>query len=239
MDASDLQSLKMDPVIIAIIVVSSFALLIGIIAIILMAIYWSKPAPTPTPLRSTNIQQPLPIPRAAQPASQQPRSPQKIVKTPSKLLAPVKTTTRDISGLSDKLYVIDEAGEKHRIIPHIEEPVVDISYFNDGLLILLNFGNMLYLTHDEENLLEYHLPASENIIMITPYNDTVVGLGYNGRIYMFKFEDEDNYCWTPIITSVKNATYISSPIDGEHLWIQTASDAFCYDNTLDIISRSK
>jgi len=161
----------------------------------------------------------------------------KIIKTPSKLLSKLKVTPRSINDLVNKLYVINSDGSKHLLVPNITEPILDVCKFNDGLLILLNFGNLVYIVRENDNLLEYQLPASMDITMLASFNESVVGLGSNGRIYNFNFYDEDNYEWEQIITSVKDATYINAPTSGDCLWLQTPKSNLCYDTTFDIIHK--
>jgi hypothetical protein len=241
---------RFDTPTILLIVFVSLAMILSIVAIVLVSIYLSKGTPTTTPNTVNSINTATAATRKTYASSSSsypapvrknvPRgrpSPSKIIKTPSKLLAQIKTTPLDVSGMTDKLYVIDDCGVKRRLIPSITEPVIDIADLDEGLLVLLNYGNLMYLTHDDENLLEYQLPATENITQLASFNGEVIGLHTDGRLFIFDFEDEDHYSWRQIIPSVKTAAYISSPQDGSCLWIQTNKESFCYDTTLDIVSR--
>jgi hypothetical protein len=162
---------------------------------------------------------------------------QKIVKTP-KRLTDLKRTPRSPTGRTDRLYVFDTDGNKSVLLPTVTEPVVDVAKYRDGLLVLLNYGNMIYLTTDPDTdqVIEYHLPSTQNIMMITPFKGTVVGLGYNGRMYIFDFYDENNYRWVQVFPSVSSASYISSPEDGSELFIKTSSSLLTFDGTMDIIA---
>lgn len=162
---------------------------------------------------------------------------QKIVKTP-KRLTDLKRTPRNPTGRTDRLYVFDTDGNKSLLLPTVTEPMVDVAKYRDGLLVLLNYGNMIYITTnpETEQMIEYHLPSTQNIMMITPFKGTVVGLGYNGHMYIFDFYDENNYKWAQVFPSISKASYISSPEDGSELFIKTATNLITFDGTMDIVA---
>ena len=228
------------------------AFVISIIAIILVSVAYSqkptsnssskavrtKPATSASSSAPTTTTSLLPIASGPPPSPPTVKSlsPRKIIKTPS-VKRQMKTTPKDPSGYLDKLYVIDENNIKHRLIPKTTEPVIDIAYFNEGLLVLLNYGNLIFLKREKIDLIEYQLPGTVVIISIEAFNDCIIGLGQDGRLYQFNFENEDNYEWVPFFSSLKNVIYINAPTTQCLLFVQTATHSYVLDESYDIIEK--
>jgi len=160
----------MEKTTIALIVSGIIIFILVIITIVILSIYLSqgstKSRELPKPRKVATP--PLNSYKEEEEQEQQP-SFRKIIKSPS-TKRKVKLTPRNPSGKSDKLFVIDEDGSKHRLIPSITEPVIDIAPYNDGLLIILNYGNMIFLNKEDTNFVEYQLPGTIDIISIEPLN---------------------------------------------------------------------
>ena len=149
----------------------------------------------------------------------------------------VRTTPRVRGAKMAKLYMLDREGNKLRLLQGVEEPVVDVVYFRDGLLVLLAYGNLVYLTKEGEEVLEYQLPATEPIHQLAPFNDQVIGLSEDGHLYQFTFFNEDNYAWDPVLPTLHDIVYIAGTDAGDILWVQTKDRGIAYDTTADVVDR--
>lgn len=149
----------------------------------------------------------------------------------------VRTTPKSPGQKVAKLYMLDSKGAKLRLLENIAEPIVDVCYFNNGLLVLLAYGNLVYLTREGDTVLEYQLPATEPIICLSAFNGQVVGLSEDGHLYAFTFFNEDNYDWAPVLPGLGDITYINTSSKGDCLWIQTPTVGVAYDATADVIDR--
>ena len=224
---------------IALIVASVVSIILVIITIVLLAVYLSKGSeqkPTPRKFTAKEIN----TDRIREPPPREPkhqeRNLKKIIKSPS-TKRKVKLTPRDPSGKLDKLYVIDQDGTKHRMIPEISEPVLDIASYDEGLLVLLNYGNMMYLKKEDDKFIEYQLPGTIFILSIQAFNGEIIGLSQDGRLYGFVFFNEDNYEWKEILPTVHNAIYINSPDSQNLLYVQTSDQCMIFDTTLDLVHK--
>lgn len=133
--------------------------------------------------------------------------------------------------------MLDRAGNKLRLLQGVSEPVVDVVYFRDGLLVLLAYGNLVYLTKDGTEVLEYQLPATESITQLAPFNDQAIGLSEDGRLYKFTFFNEDNYCWDALLPALHDIVYVAGTDTGDILWVQTKDRGVAYDTTADVVDR--
>lgn len=181
---------------------------------------------------------PEPVPRAARHPTPRvsSRGTATVIRTPT---APkrVRTTPRVKGAAIAKLYMLDRAGKKLRLLEGVSEPVVDVVYYRRGLLVLLAYGNLVYLTQDGDEVLEYQLPATEPIIMLAPFGENAIGLSEDGHLYQFAFFNEDNYAWEPILPTLHDIVYISGTDAGDILWVQTKNLGVAYDNTADVVDR--
>jgi hypothetical protein len=104
-------------------------------------------------------------------------------------------------------------------------------------LVLLAYGNLVYLTQEDDEVLEYQLPATEPITMLAPFGDTAVGLSEDGHLYQFTFFNEDNYAWDPILPTLHDIVYVCGTDVGDVLWVQTKDRGVAYDGTADVVDR--
>lgn len=195
--------------------------------------------PSPTPAATLPPTRADPVPRLS---TRHPtprvsaRTTATVIRTPT---APkhVRTTPKTRGEKRAKLYMLDRQGTKLRLLPNIDEPIVDVAYFRNGLLVLLAYGNLVYLTQDQQEVLEYHLPATEPIVQLAFFNDHVVGLSSDGHVYQFTFFNEDNYAWDPILPTLHDLLYICGTETGDVLWVQTKDRGIAYDATADVVDR--
>jgi hypothetical protein len=157
----------------------------------------------------------------------------KIIRTPSKIDS-LRTVPLDAIKSMAKLYIVTDE-KRIRLLNNIYQPIVDLCAYHEGLLVLLSLGNMVYLCNENGQIIEYQLPSKEDIVSITPFQDGVIGLSSSGKLYKLLFENENNYTWIQILSSVNKASYISSPEDGDILFVRNGEKGITYDSTLDII----
>jgi len=212
-------------VVISLVVVS---LVLSVICIALAAVALSAPSAQPAPKAAA------PAPRAAAPQRTarvaRASSSARAVRMPT---APrqARTTPRVPGTVIPKLYM---AGG-YRLLANITEPVIDVCSFRDGLLVLLVYGNMVYRTDE----VDYHLPATETIVSIVSFNNTVIGLSDDGRLFEFIFVSEDNYSWKPYLQSLSGIYYINATGTGDVLWVQMPEKGLAFDKTLDVVARKE
>jgi len=195
-----------------------------------------------TPAEAVPRAQDLPTPRPAE-ARTTPRASARgttntVIRLPTSPKQ-VRTTPKTLGKPLPKLYMLDPQGNKLRLLQNITEPIVDVCYFNDGLLVLLAYGNLVYLTREADTVLEYQLPATEPITCLAPFNGQVIGLSEDGHLYAFTFFNEDNYDWAPVLPSVGDITYLNTSAKGDVLWIQTPTVGVAYDTTADVVDREE
>jgi hypothetical protein len=133
--------------------------------------------------------------------------------------------------------MVDDKNEKHQLLKDVNDHIIDVAPFDSGLLVLLSYGNMLYISEENGQLIEYQLPVVDDIVptLLVPFDDTVVTLADNGRLYEFEFFNDEQYSWIPILENITNATYIHSPHDGSLLWVQTPEKGMAYDTELNLV----
>lgn len=181
------------------------------------------PEPVPRPARH-------PTPRVSA------RGTATVIRTPTSPKQ-VRTTPRIRGEKVAKLYMLDRAGNKLRLLEGVSEPVVDVVYYRNGLLVLLAYGNLVYLTQEGDEVLEYQLPATEPITMLAPFGEGAIGLSEDGHLYQFTFFNEDNYSWEPVLPTLHDIVYIAGTDAGDILWVQTKDRGVAYDGTADVVDR--
>lgn len=229
-----------------IIVLVAIVLVLSVVSIILVSVSVasSEPVIPRSALRKSTTPKaavpspPVPVPRPSRHPTPRvsARGTATVIRTPTSPKQ-VRTTPRVRGAKLAKLYMLDREGNKLRLLEDVQEPVVDVVYFRNGLLVLLAYGNIIYITKEGDEVLEYQLPATEDITMLAPFNDTVIGLSSDGRLYKFTFFHEDNYTWDPVLPTVDGITYICGTDMGDILWVQTKNYGVAYDTTADIVDR--
>jgi hypothetical protein len=226
----------------------SIVLVLSVVSIILVAVSLASSEPViprsalkkSTTPRTTvpSAPPPAPVPRPARHPTPRvsARGTATVIRTPTSPKQ-VRTTPRVRGAKSNKLYMLDREGNKLRLLQDINEPVTDVVYFRDGLLVLLAYGNLVYLTKEGDEVLEYQLPATEPIIQLAPFNGQVVGLCEDGHVYQFTFFNEDNYSWDPVLPTLHDIVYIAGTDAGDILWVQTKDRGIAYDATADVVDR--
>ena len=231
-----------------VIVLVSVVLVLSIVSIILVSVSMvsSEPVIPKSALKKSTTPRgavpsaplPVPVPRPARHPTPRvsARGTSTVIRTPTSPKE-VRTTPRVRGAKNAKLYMLDRAGNKLRLLQGVDEPVVDVVYFRDGLLVLLAYGNLVYLTKEVDEVLEYQLPATEPVTQLAPFNDQVIGLSEDGHLYQFTFFNEDNYSWDPVLPTLHDITYVAGTEAGDILWVQTKDRGVAYDTTADVVDR--
>jgi hypothetical protein len=162
----------------------------------------------------------------------------KEVRTPKKIGSVMKIPRSD--SVKGRLFSFNPDGSMKELLTTIPQGVLDLARFKEGMLVLLDQGDLVYISPDEEDkLVEYQLPGTVNISSLTTYQDEVYGLNSEGQIYKFVFFNEDNYDWERVTDIPPNVIYMNSTNDGENLWIQNNEGrGILYDESLDVIQNS-
>ena len=178
---------------------------------------------------------PPPAPRAVNVPPSTPAS--RIVRSSSrKAMRTTPSAAKDAP--MGRLFMV--AGQQRtRLLPDVSEPILDVAPFGDGLLILLAYGNMIYVTEENGNLIEYHLVAANNVVptMIVPFDGTVIAVTESGRLFEFEFVNEDDYQWVPFLEQLSGVSYINSPACGSLLWAQTPSVGYLFNGDLTMLEQ--
>jgi len=232
-----------------VILLVTLILVVSVVSIILVAISILCAEPviprtalrrSATPIETLPVPLPVPVPRAPKHPTPQPETSNTtstIIRTPTSPRQVRRTPRSVVGGVLPKMYMLDNSGEKLRLLPDVTEPIIDVTYFRNGLLVLLAYGNLVYLTKDRDEVLEYQLPATENITHIVSFDEKVIGLSEAGKLFQFEFFNEDNYSWERFLPNVNNILYINGTQAGDALWVQSANHGVVYDTTYDVVER--
>lgn len=222
-------------VIIFLIVLGVLLGLTALIVTLVLTLTMSAPDPKTQNRKARELRR-APLPKA--PMTESIPSPLKrVVRTPQKSGGKFMKTVYSPGDKIGRLYTIDPDGVKHRLLSNIVEPIIDVAPFRDGLLVLLNYGNMVYISHENDTIVEFHLPCTENINQLVAFAEEVVGLSMGGHLYKLRFFNEEDYEWQRVKTMVSDIIYISASEDQQTLFVKTAEAGLVYDNTWDVVAR--
>lgn len=116
--------------------------------------------------------------------------------------------------------------------------VIDVCSYSDSTLFLMDDGDII---KEKTDRVKVRISNNVKLVRITSYNGYMYGLDRNGKLYHLPNSNLGNKSWTwlecDFTKNIKNITHISSTLDGSHLWLQTATEGYLFDEQGDEIEK--
>ena len=119
--------------------------------------------------------------------------------------------------------------------------VINVASYSDLVIFLLENGNMVINKFKEfYNAIDNNIREISNnmeISQLTAFNGYLYGLGTNGNLYSLNNDsfDSNNWDWIQEQQGITGIINITSTLEFQHLWVQTSSTGYLFDNNNDII----
>lgn len=128
--------------------------------------------------------------------------------------------------------------QEHKTTYH--SPVIDVCSYSNATLFLLDDGNIICEINENSDR-RYRTSNNIKLRKITSFNGYLYGVSVDKILYTLPnayFADHNNnWIWSIVNWAPRDIKHISSTHDGSHIWIQTNSTGYLYNNPNVIIDK--